>query len=344
MTVGIETVEIAHGPFAAELVTAGAALRRLEVPDRNGIGANITLGWQDPAEYLATPRYYGAAIGRYANRIAGARFVLDGAQHRLAANDGPNNLHSGAIGFDQRIWRIVHRDAASVAFAYASPDGENGFPGTLEAEVRYMLRDDGLAIAFTATTDQASIVNLTHHGYYNLAGEASGATVLDHLLRIPASAYLQVDTGIPLPGPPIGVAGTPFDFRTPKPIGRDMLMPDPQLEAALGYDHNYVLDDGAGAVRRVATLFHPQSGRVMEVHSTKPGVQFYAGNHLRGGAPGTNGAVYPVHGGLCLEPQFFPDSPNRPDFPSARLDPGQVYRHDMVLRFRVAHDADEAFG
>ncbi|RYD96970.1 MAG: galactose mutarotase [Sphingomonadales bacterium] len=338
----IETIEIARGAFRAELLNLGATLRRLEVPAREGGVANVTLGYRDLEEYRGHPRFYGAVAGRYANRIGGAKFSLDGREYRLPANNGPNNLHSGPLGFDQQFWTLKHHDAHSAVFALLSPAGFNGFPGNLQVETRYTMEEDGLVIAFTATTDAATVVNLTHHAYFNLAGEGHG-TILDHLLQIPASRLTPSDASQIPTGQFQDVTGTPFDFRTPKPVGRDIAMEDLQLKIGRGYDHNFVLDTPAGKRRRVATLFDPGSGRVLDVESTAPGLQLYTGNHLADGAPGTSGAIYEARGGLCLEPQNFPDAPNQPGFPSARLDSGQTYRHDIAFRFRVAGNAEQAF-
>ena len=340
---GIETVEIARGPFRAQFLNLGAALRILEVPDRDGAAANIVLGYRDLDEYRGHPRFYGAVAGRYANRIGGARFSLDGIEHRITANDGANSLHSGPLGFDQQYWTIERHDAASVTFGLLSPHGFNGFPGNLHTRVRYALEEDGLAIAFTATTDRPTVVNLTHHAYFNLAGEASGRSILDHLLRIPASRITPVDAHLIPTGDYRDVTKTPFDFRTPHAIGRDIAADDEQLRLGHGYDHNFVIDADSGKLRRIATLFDPGSGRVLDLESTEPGLQFYTGNHLANGAPGTGGGTYAARDGLCLEPQKFPDSPNKPAFPSARLDPGQTYRHDMAFRFRTARTNEEAF-
>ncbi|MES2442815.1 MAG: aldose epimerase family protein [Pseudomonadota bacterium] len=340
----IETVEIANGPYRAQFLTLGAALRRLEVPGRDGTPANVVLGYQDLEEYRGHPRFYGAVAGRYANRIGGAKFSLDGQEFHLPKNSGgENNLHSGPLGFDQVFWDVTAHDATSVTFATLSHAGTNGFPGTLHVEVRYALEVDGLAIGFTATTDAATVINLTHHAYFNLAGEGSGESILGQWLQIPAARFTPVDAGLIPTGVLQDVAGTPFDFRTPKPIGRDIGAGDEQLVRGHGYDHNFVLDADAGRIRRVATVYHPGSGRVLEVHSTEPGVQLYSGNHLAGGAPGTAGHVYAAREGFCLEPQKFPDSPNKPNFPSARLNPGERYVHDMAFRFRTAKDEAEAF-
>lgn len=339
---GINAIEIANGPFRAQLLNLGAAIRSLDVPGADG-SADIVLGYRDLGEYLLQPRFYGAVAGRYANRIGGAAFALDGETFHLPANDGPNNLHSGPGGLDQQLWHLKAHDAQSVTWAYRDPAGHNGFPGNLRAEATYRLERDGLAISLTATSDAPTVVNLTNHAYFNLAGEGSGTTILDHWLQIPASLYTPTDARLIPTGELAPVAGTPLDFRTPKPIGRDIGADHPALAIGHGYDHNFVLDGPWGKVRRVATAWDPASGRVLEVHSCQPGVQLYTGNHLAGGAPGTSGARYPARGGFCLEPQKFPDSPNKPAFPSARLDPGQTYRHEMAFRFRVAKTAEEAF-
>lgn len=339
----IETVEIARGPYRAQFLTLGAALRILEVPGRDGAPANVVLGYQDVEEYRGHPRFYGAVAGRYANRIGGAKFSLDGREFQLPKNNGENNLHSGPLGFDQVFWDVSAHDASSVTFSTLNHAGTNGFPGTLHVDVHYALEEDGLAIAFTATTDAPTVINLTHHAYFNLAGEGSGRSILEQWLQIPASRFTPVDaTQIPT-GVLQDVTGTPFDFRTPKPIGRDIGAADEQLKRGLGYDHNWVIDAAPGRVRRVATAYDPGSGRVLEVHSTEPGVQLYSGNHLANGAPGTSGRTYAAREGFCLEPQKFPDSPNKPAFPSARLNPGERYSHKMAFRFRTAKDEGEAF-
>jgi aldose 1-epimerase len=341
----IEVVEIARGAFRAQFLTLGATLHRLEVPDRHGRAENVVLGYADLEDYRRQPpRYYGAVAGRYANRIAGGRFTLDGETFQLTTNEGGNSLHSGPDGFDQQVWTVETRSETAVTFRLDTPHGWNGFPGDLTARVEYALEEDGLAIRFTATADRATIVNLTQHAYFNLGGEGSGVTILEHVLQIPASAITPVNGALIPTGELASVDGTPFDFHSPKPIGRDIDAADAQLALGQGYDHNFVLDGPAGFARRIATLFDPGSGRVLDVHSTEPGVQFYSGNHLADGAPGTSGGIYPMRGGLCLEPQKFPDSPNQPGFPSARVEAGEAYRHDMAFRFRTADGVDEAFG
>jgi aldose 1-epimerase len=332
----VEAIELVRNGYRAEILNLGATLRRLVLPD----GTNVVLGFADLEDYRGAPRFYGTVAGRYANRIGGARFTLDGTEYRLAANDGPNSLHSGPLGFDQQFWTLADRRDDSATFRLESPDGTNGFPGRLRVELVYALEDDGLAMRFTATTDRATVVNLTHHAYFNLAGEGQG-DVLDHMLQLQASRFTPAEGQIPT-GELRDVAGTPLDFRSAKRVGDDIAAPE--LAETRGYDHNFVLDTPAGAVRRIATLYHPGSGRVLDVESTKPGVQFYTGNYLTGGAPGTGGSDYAPHAGLCLEPQYFPDSPNQPHFPSTRLDPGETYRHDMAFRFRDARDVGAAFG
>jgi aldose 1-epimerase len=339
----IEAVTIARGPFRAEILNLGAALRILEAPDRNGDSANVTLGYRDVEEYRSEPRFYGAVAGRYANRIGGATFSLDGRAYALSKNDGENSLHSGPLGLDQVFWDVVHRDDHSVTYSTLCPAGTNGFPGNLHIDVAYVLEEDGLAVTFTATTDSPTVVNLTHHAYFNLAGEASGAAILDHWLQIPASHTTPTDAALIPTGAFAEVSGGPFDFRRAKPIGRDIGADDIQLKQGQGYDHNFVLDAPPGRMRRAATVFDPGSGRVLEVHSDQPGIQLYTGNHLAGGAPGTSGVTYPARGGFCLEPQKHPDSPNKPNFPSARLNPGEKYIHAMAFRFRTAADESEAF-
>lgn len=341
----IETIEIARGPYRAQLLTLGATLRMLDVPDRQRRPANIMLGYQDIEEYRGHPRFYGAIAGRYANRIGNARFSLDGREYHLPVNSGgAHNLHSGPLGYDQRFWEVEHRDLDTVTFSLLSPAGENGFPGTLHVQLVYTITEDGLLMQLSATTDAPTVVNLTHHAYFNLAGEASGRPITEQWLQIPAHRITPVDGGLIPTGELREVAGTPFDFRKAKPIGRDIGVRDEQMVLGNGYDHNFVIDTPAGSLRRVATAFDPESGRVMEVHSTDPGVQLYTGNFLAGGAPGTSGRVYANREGFCLEPQKFPDSPNKPDFPSARLNPGEKYVHDIAFRFRTAAGAEEAFG
>ncbi|NYI04139.1 aldose epimerase family protein [Allostreptomyces psammosilenae] len=341
----VERWTLRAGGLTARVLTLGAVLQTLEVPDRDGRVANVVLGLERAEDYPGHGAYFGAVVGRYANRIAGGRFELDGAVHTVPANDRGNALHGGPRGFDTKVWRAEagERDGApSLRLALTSPDGDMGFPGTLEAELVYTLHPDGrLALEYRATTDRATVVNLTHHAYFNLAGEGAG-DVLGHVLRLDADAYTPVDaTGIPLAGAPTPVAGTPFDFTEPRAVGERLAGPDAegdqQIADAGGYDHNWVLRpapaDAAGGFRPVAELVEPESGRALEVWTTEDGVQFYSGNQLDGTLTGPSGRRYGPHAGLCLETQAFPDSPNRPDFPSTVLRPGEEYASRTEFRF-----------
>jgi aldose 1-epimerase len=317
-----------RGEFAAEIATYGGIVTSLRVPDRQGRLADVVLGFDSLDGYLADTRFMGAIIGRYANRIAHGRFDLDGRTYVLAANDGPHHLHGGARGFHTVVWRAEPLGAAggsALRLGYTGADGEEGYPGRLEASVVYALTDDGeLRIEYCATTDRPTVVNLTHHSYFNLAGRGRG-DVLGHELTVHAGRFTPVDAGLIPTGELRGVEGTPFDFRKATRIGARLSSGDPQLALGRGYDHNFVLEGSAGGLRPVALLREPGSGRVMEVLTTEPGLHLYTGNSLE-----------PPHGGLCLETQRFPDSPHRPEFPSARLDPGQRYASTTVYRFSAA--------
>jgi aldose 1-epimerase len=326
------------GGFEVAIITFGAAVQALRVPDREGRCADIVLGHDELAPYVAERRFFGATVGRCANRIAGGRFELDGRSIQLPLNDGRNSLHGGPGGFDQRLWRIeafCDRPAPSVTLSYASPDGEGGFPGALSARVTYALTGDAaFSIAFEAVTDRATIVNLTHHGFFNLAGVKSGRDVLDHRLAIEADTFLSTDAaGIPSGGPQ-PVAGTPFDFTRPRPIGERIRDAHEQLRLRRGYDHNFCLRGGRGDTpRAVARVEHPGSGRVMTLMTDQPGLQFYSGNFLDGSVAGKDGRLCRQSDAFCLEPQIWPDAPNRPDFPSSRLAPDETYRHVSVFQF-----------
>ncbi|OAS13509.1 aldose epimerase family protein [Methylobacterium platani] len=338
----VEEVTLSNGGLTARVLTWGALLRTLDVPDRAGTPADVVLGYADLAGYLKAPNYFGVSVGRYANRIRDGRFRLDGKDYALARNDGPNALHGGREGFDKRLWTIagVEQGAApSVTLRYVSPDGEEGYPGTLTASVTYALDAAGtLTVDYRATTDKPTIVNLTNHSFFNLAGEGSGRTILDHVLTIPAERYTPVDATLIPTGEIAPVAGTPFDFRKPEPIGariRDGR--DPQIPRGRGYDHNFVLTNAPTAdAHLVARVEDPASGRVMEVASNQPGVQFYAGNFLDATAVGKSGLSYRQSDALALEPQVFPDTPNQPAFGTARLDPGATYRNLITYRFSAA--------
>lgn len=325
-----------HG-FEASILTFGATLQALLVPDRGGHCADVVLGHDEFEGYLAQRKFFGATIGRYANRIAAARFALDGETVNLAANNGPNALHGGLQGFDRKLWRIaqlVDQPGPTLVLERESPHGEEGYPGNLQTRVTYQVRHPiELAVTYEATTDRPTCVNLTNHSFFNLDGARSGTQILDHRLTIAADHFLAVDaTAIPLPGPPWPVDGTPFDFRKPTGIGARIRINDEQLRLGRGYDHNFCLASGTG-VRFAARLEAPHSGRVMELFTDQPGLQFYSGNFLDGSTAGKGDRLYRQSDALCLEPHAWPDAPNRPDFPPARLDPGQVYRRTAIYRF-----------
>jgi aldose 1-epimerase len=338
--VDVVTLRANHG-VSARIITYGATLQSLVVPDRNGRSDDVVLGYPDLATYESRPQYFGATVGRYANRIAGASFSLDGKVYSLAANNGPNALHGGNAGFDKVVWTITDvasGPVASVALSYVSPDGEEGYPGTLRVRVIYELDDERtLTTRYEATTDKPTIVNLTNHSLFNLAGVESGRGILGHRLMINADAYTPVDATLIPTGELRGVAGTPFDFRRSFELGariRDAR--DPQIVIGRGYDHNFVLNGGVTETPKLAARMEdPVSGRAMEVFTTEPGLQVYSGNFLDGTVVGKGDVVYRQSDGLALETQKFPDSPNQNAFPSARLDPGQTYRQTSYYRFSV---------
>jgi aldose 1-epimerase len=313
----------------ADVITYGATLHRLRVPD----GTNVVLGLPSVEDYAGrSNRYLGATIGRYANRIGGARLTLDGVAYELRANDGANALHGGPEGFHRKVWSASVENG-SLVLRYASPAGEMGFPGTLAARVAYTLSDDdSLRLDYEATTDAATVVNLTNHTYWNLAGEGSG-TILDHELQLNARRYTPVDAELLPSGELAPVAGTPLDFRTPTPIGARI--DDESLAGAGGYDHNFVVDrDRDNALVRAAHVVDPSSGRSLEIFTTEPGIQLYTGNLLDDTLVGPSGRAYGPHHGVALETQHFPDSPNRPEFPSTVLRPGEVFRSTTVFKLR----------
>jgi aldose 1-epimerase len=326
--------------LVVRVLTYGGILQTIQVPDRDGRPANVALGFTDLDSYVRdnTP-YFGALIGRYANRIAGGRFALDGRAYALPVNNPPNSLHGGTEGFDKRVWTATGgQDAAALELAYTSPDGEMGYPGTLSVRARYRLSPDNeLRIDYRATTDAPTHVNLTNHSYFNLAGEAAG-TIEGHQLQLHAGHYTPTDaTNIPT-GEIAPVAGTPFDFTSPHLVGERIGADDRQLQYGLGYDHNFVLDRPPGTdgtLVPAARVADPASGRVLEVLTTEPGVQFYSGNQLDGTLVGSGGTAYRPRAGLALETQHYPDTPNQPEFPSTVVRPGQVYQSATVYRFSV---------
>ncbi|MFN3943330.1 MAG: aldose epimerase family protein [Allosphingosinicella sp.] len=318
------------------LISYGAAIQSLLVPDRAGRFADVTLGHGTLRPYLDQPQYFGATVGRVANRIAGGRFEIDGHIYRVPANHCGNALHGGPEGFDKRNWTVAAVEADAVTFALTSPDGDQGFPGTLRVTARYALsEDDVLTLDYVARTDRPTIVNLSNHAYWNLAGEGSAGGAMDHVLTIPADHYLPTDEEAIPTGELRPVDGTPFDFRTPRAVAggvRDAS--DAQIRIGRGYDHNMVVDRAPAAEPRLlARVEDPGSGRAMELLSTAPGVQFYSGNVLDGTSAGKSGRLYRQGDSVVLEPQMFPDTANRPHFGSIRLDPGDTYRHRILWRF-----------
>jgi aldose 1-epimerase len=321
------------------VMTLGASVQALEVPDRNGKLEDVVLGYDSLPGYLAKPQYFGATVGRFANRIAAGRFTLDGHGYQVPKNDGPNSLHGGPAGFDKALWTVRQLQsgpAAAVTLELKSPDGDAGFPGTLDVTAKYSLNDrNEVSVEYRATTDKATIVNLSNHTYFNLAGEGASRGVMDHLLRLPAGEITPVDATLIPTGEFRRVAGTVFDFRVAKAIGRDIRdVREQQLIYGRGYDHNWVVSRAATReVRLVAHVEDPVSGRVLDVLSDQPGLQFYSGNFLDGTTVGKSGHTYRQGDAFVLEPQRFPDSPNHADFGSARLDPGSEYLNRIVLRF-----------
>jgi len=332
--VEIYTLRNRHG-MEARIATYGGTVTTLTAPDRNGHYADVVLGYDTLAGYQKGSAYFGAMIGRYGNRIAHAQFTLDGVKHTLAANNGPNSLHGGLVGFDKVVWKVdgatVTAQGPQLSLSYLSRDGEEGFPGNLQVKAVYVLTEDNtLRLDFTAVTDKDTPVNLTQHSYFNLRGHGD---ILEHVLQIPADRFTPVDSTLIPTGELRPVAGTPFDFRQPTAIGARIGAADEQLKFGKGYDHNFVLNKAPGVLGVVATVYEPETGRVLEVSSTEPGVQFYSGNFLDGKDVGKGGRSYAFRDGLALEPQHFPDSPNHANFPSVTLHPGATYRHTIVYRF-----------
>jgi len=342
-TVDLFTLTNPHG-VEVRLITYGAVIVSLKTPDRRGQFADIVTGFDTLDGYLTRSRFFGAVAGRYANRIANARFTLDGRVYELAANNGKNHLHGGRRGFDKVVWKgspFQRGDEVGVVLTHVSPDGDEGYPGTLNVSVTYTLTArNELIIDYRATTDKATPINLTNHSYFNLAGDGQG-DILRHLLTIDADRYTPTDeTQIPT-GELAPVAGTPFDFRTPTPIGARIDANDEQIRRGHGYDHNFALNgstapppaDVGERSHHAARAVDPSSGRTLDVATTEPGVQFYTGNNLDGTAIGKNGHVYGRRTSFCLETQHFPDSPNHPIFPSTILRPGQQFQSRTIFSF-----------
>lgn len=322
----------------AAIITYGGIMTSLKVPDRSGKLEDVVLGYPAAEDYWTTgnKNYFGALIGRYANRIAGGRFALDGVVYRLSVNDGPNTLHGGRRGFDKRVWHaeeVWSNGAVGLSLRYLSRDGEEGFPGNVDAAVVYTLTDGNeLRIDYAATTDKTTVVNLTQHNYYNLSGAGKG-NILGHIVRIHSDRFTPVRQGLIPTGEVLSVAGTPLDFRQPTPVGARIHSDDPQMRLAGGYDFNYVIHHDAQSGGFAASVYDPESGRLMEVYTTQPAIQFYTGNSLDGSVIGKEGIAYEQYAGLTLETQHYPDSPNHPQFPSTVLVPGQLYRHASVYKF-----------
>lgn len=314
----------------------GATIVSLTSPDRDGNQADIVLGFDSLAPYQNGSPYFGSVVGRYGNRIAKGSFSIDGETYTLAKNNGDNHLHGGLVGFDKVLWEASPFSMGSehgLVLTYTSADGEEGYPGTLSAKVTYLLTaDNRLIVSYQATTDKATPVNLTQHSYFNLAGPGS-SSILDHELLIAADTFTPIDAGFIPTGELQSVAGTPFDFRTSTAIGARINEADPQLKNGLGYDHNFVLSDTGSGLKLAARVYERTSGRIMEITTNEPGVQFYAGNFLDGTLTGKGGHVYPHRSGFCLETQHFPDSPNQPSFPSTILQPGELYATQTVFAF-----------
>jgi Galactose mutarotase and related enzymes len=333
--VTIYTLTNANG-LELRAMTYGAIITSLKVPDRSGAMADIVLGFDRLDGYLKDSPYFGAVVGRYGNRIAKGQFTLDGRTYTLVKNNGPNHLHGGTKGFDKRVWQATpSATGAAVTFSRTSPDGEEGYPGTMKAQVTYTLTDKNeLVVEYHATTDKATPINLTQHSYFNLAGEGSGE-ILGHELTINADRYTPVDAMLIPTGSLAPVQGTPFDFRKPVAIGARINQSNEQLTNGKGYDHNWVVNRNGQGLQPAAHVVEPNSGRTLDVATMEPGLQFYAGNFLDGTITGKGGHVYKHRTGFCLETQHFPDSPNHPTFPTTILKPGQEYSTKTVFTFGV---------
>jgi len=322
----------------AKIMNYGGIVVSLKVPDRNGKMDDVVLGFNDLDSYLKGHPYFGAIVGRYGNRIAKGRFTLNGFEYKLAVNNGENHLHGGIKGFDKVVWTAKEmrtKMGPALSLTYISKDGEEGYPGTLTATVVYTLTNNNeLKLDYTVTTDKDTVSNLTHHSYFNLAGEGNG-DILSHILTLNGSRFTPTDAGSIPTGELKAVAGTPFDFLKPTVIGKRINDQDQQLQYGSGYDHNFVVNGKFGSLRSAATVYEPTSGRVLEVWTTEPGVQFYTGNFLDGTLTGKSGKVYQKRFGFCLETQHYPDSPNHPAFPTTTLKKGATYRSTTVYRFKV---------
>ncbi|MGC2136544.1 MAG: aldose epimerase family protein [Candidatus Sulfotelmatobacter sp.] len=327
----VEMYTLADGEIEARIMTYGGIVVSLRTPDRNGKLDDIVLGCDSVEKYVVQTAHFGGIIGRYANRIAHGTFQLDGQTYSIPKNDGDNALHGGIRGFDKVVW-TAKEITDGIELTYVSKDGDQGFPGTLATTVRYTLSGSALRIDYSATTDKDTVLNLTNHSYFNLAGQGNG-DILRHVVKIDASRFTPVDATLIPTGELKPVEGTPFDFRTPHVVGERIDADDAQLRLGHGYDHNFVLDHPAGQLAEAAEVYEPTTGRVLRVSTTEPGLQFYTGNHLDGSITGKDGRVYKARFALCLETQHFPDSPNHPSFPSTELKPGQKFHSVTVFEF-----------
>lgn len=320
--------------LTAQITNYGGIVISLSVPDRTGQFADVVLGYPDVNDYKSDTYFFGALIGRYANRIAEGRFELNGVQYQLATNDGPNHLHGGTRGFDQVVWQPVESSQNQLKLEYISGDQEENYPGRLYVQVTYTLTDDNeLRIDYWAVADQDTIVNLTNHSYFNLKGHDQG-DILDHQLQLNADYFTPINSDTIPTGEIVSVANTPMDFRKLTQIRANLDQENEQIKNGLGFDHNWVLRDNA-RLKKAAELYEPTTGRLMEVYTTKPGIQFYSGNFLKGPIQGKAGAVYDQHSGLCLETQYFPNSPNCSHFSCPVLRAGEIYNHTTIYSFKI---------
>ncbi|WKN44652.1 aldose epimerase family protein [Tunicatimonas pelagia] len=334
----VDLYTLTNGDTEVDITNYGGIITAWRVPDAQGTVADVVLGYSDMEGYRTEPSYFGALIGRYGNRIANGKFTLDGETYSLATNNGPNHLHGGIKGFDKVVWQAdtaTSDESPQLILRYTSPDGEEGYPGTLDTQVTYTLQTDNtLRIDYEATTDKPTVVNLTNHSYFNLSGDPA-TTILDHELMISADRYVPISEALIPTGELEPVDGTPFDFTQPTVIGNRIDADHPQIKNGLGYDHCWVLNNANDGPTRAATVFDPKSKRFLEVFTTEPGIQFYSGNFLDGAAVGKGGVSYEKRSALCLETEHFPDSPNQPDFPSVVLRPGETYRTTTAYKFSV---------
>jgi len=330
----VEIFTLSDQDLTVRITTFGARVVSIETPDRNGKTADVVLGYDNVSQYEADrDTYFGAIVGRYGNRIAKGTFSIDGQTFHVPTNNNGNSLHGGTVGFDHKVW--TGREIANgVEMTLVSPDGDMGYPGTLTVHVRYTLEGKSLHLDYSATTTKSTVLNLTNHSYFNLAGNGKG-TILDEVLTIPADRYTPVDAGLIPTSELATVAGTPLDFRKATVVGARIHDANEQLKLAGGYDHNFVLNGAPGGLHLAGEAYEPSSGRTLTVKTTEPGVQFYSGNFLNGTKPGKFGVVYVKHSGFCLETQHFPDSPNEPAFPSTVLRPGQTFHSETVFSFGV---------